>query len=1105
MTSWSLAARSLRFYFRSHLGAIIGAAIATSVLTGALLVGDSVRESLRQMALARLGKIDFAIASGDRLFRDGLAGEVQSSLTNARVVSVLQLPATASNPDGNSRANLVQVNGVSTNFWTLANQPPGSAAAALSDNTVWVNDRLASQLKVKPGDSLILRLPRISHLSRDAPLAPEEDATVAIRLKVGQVLSAGQFGAFGLQASQLPPFNAFVPLEFLQGKVNATNQANLLLAASGAPNADAIQAAFNAHFRPADAQLQWQLTPSSNFVELRTSRVFLEESVTKNLRVSNAVPIFTYFVNQFRSGTNTTPYSMVTASVPPYVPADLKDDEIVLNQWLAEDLNAKPGDTLALSYFVMGVMRDLVKKTNLFRVHSIVPMELPFTDPTLMPDFPGMTDAENCRDWNTGFPIDTGAIRDKDEAYWDKYRGAPKAFVTLATGQKLWSNRFGNLSAIRFPVGGNDPSAALDRWRSTTDYLDPHALGFVARPVRQEALASSAGAQDFGGLFIGFSFFLIASALILMSLLFRFALEQRGVEVGSLLALGFPAKKVRRLLLFEGLGLAAIGGIIGLLGGIAYAKGMLLGLSTVWSEAVAGSVLQYHGRPETLMTGFFSGVMVAVLTIWWSLRKEGKRPVRELLDGGLENEFSTSGAVRSKRNVAGSIIGIAALLAGIGIVVWGLAQGEQARADLFFSAGGLILIGGLVLCSAFIRRLEFSSIAGRLSLTGMGVRSITRRRKRSRAAICLLACGAFLIASIGAFRLDAAKDAVKRTSGTGGFALVGESSLPVVQNLNAEPGREFYGLTPRDLDGVSFVQFRVLPGDDASCLNLNRATRPRLLGVNPEALAQRNAFTFSKTFGAEKDSNPWLLLDRDFGPDVVPAIGDAASIQYAMGKSVGDELVYQDQNGREFKVKIVGAVANSILQGNLVISEKNFTRRFPGEAGYRMFLIDAPSNRAESVAAALSRAMQDSGMEITSARERLAAFNAVQNTYLGTFQMLGGLGLLLGTFGLGIILLRNVYERRGEFALLLAVGYRKSALRWLVLSEHGVLLLLGLFVGVVAAAIAVLPALLTPGKQLPVATLALTLGAVLLCGLLWTLAASSLALRAPLLKSLRNE
>ena len=1087
MTTWTLARRSVSFYFRSHLGTLVGAAIATAVLTGALLVGDSVRGSLRGMALARIGKIDVALASGDRLFRAALGNEIQEILGRATVAPALQLPATGSKPDGSARANQVQVTGVDDRFWPLANQSPG----ALSEGAVFINDRLARQLKTSVGETILLRVPRVSHLSRDAPLSPEEDATIALRLEVRAVLSDDQFGRFGLAASQVPPMNAFVPLALLQARANATSQANLLLVSGGSPQA--AQAALATAFQPADAQIEFRKLTNATGVEVRSPRVFLDGPLSDAaLKAStNPAPVFTYFVNQLKVGDRATPYSMVSGTTL----LDLADDEIAINQWLADDLQAKPGDQIAVQYYVMGLMRELVERTNLFRVRQILPMELPYVDASLMPDFPGMTDADNCRDWNTGFPINTQAIRDKDEAYWDQYRGAPKAFISLQMAQKLWSNRFGNLTAVRYPSGNLDALSTAIRKN-----LSPEQLGLTFLPIREQALAASSGGQDFGGLFIGFSFFLIAAALLLMLLLFRFALEQRRGELGTLLALGFRPKQISRLLILEGLALAVLGACLGVALAVLYAKAMLYGLSTVWSEAVAGASLRYYGRMPTLFTGFVAGILVAGATIWWSLRKEGKRPARELLSESLEPE--NSAAVRTRKSWPW-ISGLSFLLAGAFLAAWGIFQGDQARPDLFFGAGALVLVAGLILASAFIRKLEFSSLAENLSLTGMGVRSITRRRNRSRAAIALLACGTFLIASIGAFRLDAGGKANARSSGTGGFSLIGESSIAVVQNLNAASGREFFGLSEPQLQGVQFVPFRVLEGEDASCLNLNRAQRPRLLGVDPQYLIERGAFTFSKTLRPE--SVPWQLLDADLGPDVVPAIGDAASIQWALGKKIGDDLIYLDGAGREFRVRIVGAVANSILQGSLVISEKHFVARFPHEAGYRMFLIDAPSNAAEKLAETLSKALQEVGFSVTSAQDRLAAFNAVQNTYLGTFQMLGGLGLLLGSFGLGIVLLRNVFERRSELALLLAVGFRKGSLRWLILSEHAALLVLGLAIGVVAAFIAVLPSILRPGAALPYQQLGLTLGAVFLCGLVWTIIAAAQALRLPLLSALRNE
>ena len=169
-----------------------------------------------------------------------------------------------------------------------------------------------------------------------------------------------------------------------------------------------------------------------------------------------------------------------------------------------------------------------------------------------------------------------------------------------------------------------------------------------------------------------------------------------------------------------------------------------------------------------------------------------------------------------------------------------------------------VLVAGLAAAAAWLGRLAQQSDAAHLTLGGLGVRGCARRRKRSLATIALLACGSFLIVAIGVFRLDANRDATRRDSGTGGFALIGESTMPVVQDLNTQAGREFYGLGAEQLAGVNVVPLRVREGDVASCLNLNRAQKPRLLGVKPELLAGR--FTFASVAKGLDRREGWELL-----------------------------------------------------------------------------------------------------------------------------------------------------------------------------------------------------------------------------------------------------
>ena len=258
---------------------------------------------------------------------------------------------------------------------------------------------------------------------------------------------------------------------------------------------------------------------------------------------------------------------------------------------------------------------------------------------------------------------------------------------------------------------------------------------------------------------------------------------------------------------------------------------------------------------------------------------------------------------------------------------------------------------------------------------------------------------------------------------------------------------------------VSVVGMRVRDGDDASCLNLNRAQEPRLLAVRPEELQERRAF-----------AGEWGLLDQPQADGAVPAIGDEATVRWALGKKVGDTLAYVDDRGNTFQLRIVSMMRNSVLQGSLIISERNFVARFPSVAGHRVLLVDAPPEESAGVADLLSRALRDRGLEVVPAWRRLADFQEVENAYISIFQVLGGLGLLLGSFGLGVVVLRNVLERRGELALLQAVGFRRGELQRLVLSEHWLLIVLGLAIGVVAALLAVLPALLSPDMKPPWAT-----------------------------------
>jgi ABC-type lipoprotein release transport system permease subunit len=245
---------------------------------------------------------------------------------------------------------------------------------------------------------------------------------------------------------------------------------------------------------------------------------------------------------------------------------------------------------------------------------------------------------------------------------------------------------------------------------------------------------------------------------------------------------------------------------------------------------------------------------------------------------------------------------------------------------------------------------------------------------------------------------------------------------------------------------------------------------------------------------------------------VVPIIVDATTAEWVLHKKLGDILEIPDDaappNWRGEKVltfRIVALLHDSVFQSELLLSEANFLRLFPRQEGYNLFLISSPPEKTREIKEILQGALAPRGVEVTEAIDRLRSYMAVENTYLLTFQALGGLGLLLGALGLAIVLLRSVWERRGELALLRALGYRRRALSWMILVENGSLLVLGLTGGTLAALLAVAPHVAGAGGQVPWLEITGLLATVLIVGLIAESAAIAATLRAPLVAALRQE
>ncbi|MEY2411110.1 MAG: putative transport system permease protein, partial [Verrucomicrobiota bacterium] len=410
---------------------LLGAAVGSASLIGALVVGDSVRGSLHDLALQRLGQVYVAMAPDDRFFSrelvaklDPLASPSRPSKTPA--AALLKLPGTAARQDGGARANRVNVLGVPYDFWeTFRNAPVGAPRQNASNapvtsgfwgripsGTVVLNEALARQLAAQTGDDVVLRVHKPSALSREIPITPQSDASLALRLKVHAIVTADNLGNFSLQADQAPPLNAFLDRDDLAEAAGLKGRANVALGAFHRPLVKMTTAQLLSEYMPgkplpvyegflysylrirpaslrrmlsddglstllaedysdilerlvsfSDLELELRPVPRSGEVELRSSRIFLTPFIAASVlnpasNRSTALqnfsgqsrPLLTYLVNEIRAGSNAAPYSMVTAAGQPWTPADLRDDEIIVNQWLADDLQIQAGDPIQLTY-----------------------------------------------------------------------------------------------------------------------------------------------------------------------------------------------------------------------------------------------------------------------------------------------------------------------------------------------------------------------------------------------------------------------------------------------------------------------------------------------------------------------------------------------------------------------------------------------------------------------------------------------------------------------------------------------------------------------------------------------------------------------------------
>ena len=710
-------------------------------------------------------------------------------------------------------------------------------------------------------------------------------------------------------------------------------------------------------------------------------------------------------------------------------------------------------------------------------------------DQGIIPDFPGIHDTADISEWDSPFPIDYSRIRAQDEAYWDEYRATPKAFITLNTGKRLWKNRFGDITSLRMKAA---PATRTRFENALLERIQPEQVGFQFLSLRADGLQAAAGTTDFGMLFSGLSILIIFSVAYLIDMLFRIGVEQRSREAGLLRAVGYPLAKIRLRFLSEAGILAGVGTLIGCVFALGYAQLMLFGLKNWWLPAIGTPFVELHVRGASLLIGVLISLGVVLFSIQITIFTLGKSPPASLLAGASDfaeavPQPKTAAMIAKEKKVTRIVYISTFCLIILSVIMsrsfkdWGITKLwddwlDNPISKLLASVVGTIGLGWL----AFERWLTSQKVPKHLTRRRFAFKNAARHPAQSNGCVIMVSLACCIVVAVGVNRQEAPPQTT--------YAFVAEAVLPLHHNLNTEDGRFELGFSDKDsqlLSQSEVVPFRMLPGEDVSCLNLYQPQKPQILGISDALL----------------DEEPWKKIR--WHRDEVIALADENSVRWVLHLKPDDNLVVKDEFGNPLSLHL-HTMQNSLFQSQLIISESNFMKFFPSQSGYRYFLIKTPPELREATAQVLEKTLGDYGFDVTSASARLASYRNVANTYISTFQSLGGLGVILGTFGLALVLFRNALERRGELATLRAFGFRRALLSRMLFLESTFLLAVGMLIGIAAGLVAPL-AERGSLPAFPWVSLTITLLSIFIFGIIANAIAVAVALRSPLLATLKKE
>ena len=1104
----SLITQSRRHYRRFYRLVALAVILMMAVLSGSLLLGDSVRGTLVQRVTERLGATETIIASGtgflsEDIMRQPLLADAQGCLLVDGYVSV------------DDKLIPVYVWGVDADSLSygeaLVNEPLGQKLANLA---------LAGSSATGNGEAviedLVLHLP--SHnLVPSGTLFVTQSYATQMRLHVVGKKSVEEGGNLLLKNEQTLPLNVFVDRQQLAETLELEGKINLILSDKRIEKEQLADA--------------WKPELSGIHIDgtsLTYDGIFIPSEVVEKASATSQEAeytlYFSYLVNDLIHNTDTVPYSFVTA-VTKWQGERLSGRDIILSDYAAQRLHVMVGDSVRMSYFLAKDIKNLDTREQTFRIKDIVPLSDFMRDSLLTAEFPGLSNVERCADWDSDLPIQMNRVHKVDEDFWYAYRQTPKAIVAYDAVKDDWANAFGSATAIRFDSqSGQQQTMPAVRHRddsvsssssstsSSTSTLSStlslEDVGILLIHPRAEGLNAASNGVDFASLFLALGAFIIMAAIMLMASPLQEMFAQRRSELQLYLQLGFKQKRISLTLFREAFTLMLLVSPLGILAGVAYSGITLWLLGNVWSGATHTEGFVLYIQPLTLVMAWVVGLILCAIILWLILRnllKEGSMTsIRKAERLQSHSAPSASGGQRSENGgfskesgkIARQWILFATLLVATLTLI--AVNFIWLHSMMVFIVCGLlwVIVFGLFLrtwvlykVAAYSRSGSSGLVRPAFSRTQLSWHAIRASLRQHLLAYWALALGVFTVFAVGLNRPDFS-DAEQQA---GGYQLYVESRVPIQYDLNNAAVRRKLSLT--DLpEGTHFLQFMRHTQDEASCLNLNKVSTPTVLARVPQTCE-----TAPPTPEGEKGWLDEIMADESTAPPspegekgwldeimagestapsspegekgwldeimadestvLTPPRGlgglflDQESLIWSIMKSVGDTLTYLDGRGNTVPVVIAGSYPTGIFHGNAIMSSQDFRSLWPRESGTEVLLVQssAPEQAAELLATALS----EYGLTIQTIEERIQMFFEVTETYLIIFLTLGALGLLLGIFSLIIVVRKNLTAQHSTIQQYRSMGFQEAVIQHLLLRENLIVPFFAIGVGVTGSFISI--------------------------------------------------